>query len=274
MANTKNVNPAAFGEILAGLGAGADHPAGGRATPRGEAILRGGAKTAPTMDISWIQSARMRASAAQMAQRVATTAEPKQVGGFDRPQWTVENTIEDWRGATAHHPPQPTGPDPHEPDAQDASGPEPAVAAPEPEAPELKSRAPHVPAEPKSNPVHALWRILSQIPGGWRAGSGAVASVLAATRSSRRRAGAAKRAAPKPEPRSDGAQKSEDETIAEELGLRADLAIVDLRRIRRDFAKKNHPDRFEPAQRLGAARRMTIANMLIDAHMKQRPPSL
>ncbi|MGA2637303.1 hypothetical protein [Methylocella sp.] len=84
----------------------------------------------------------------------------------------------------------------------------------------------------------------------------------------------AKSAAPNPKPQEACAQKSEDETIAEELGLRADLAIVDLRRIRRDFAKKNHPDRFEPAHRLGAARRMTIANMLIDARLKQRPPSL
>jgi len=63
--------------------------------------------------------------------------------------------------------------------------------------------------------------------------------------------------------------KTEDEAIAEELGLNADLASVELRRIRRDFAKKNHPDRFEPALRTGAARRMSIANMLIDAHLKQ-----
>jgi hypothetical protein len=69
-------------------------------------------------------------------------------------------------------------------------------------------------------------------------------------------------------------QKDEDETIAAELGLRANLAIEDLRRIRRDFAKKNHPDRFQAAQRPGAARRMTIANMLIDAHLKQQPPVL
>jgi hypothetical protein len=40
--------------------------------------------------------------------------------------------------------------------------------------------------------------------------------------------------------------KTEDQTIADELGLSPELATVDLQRIRRDFAKKNHPDRFEP----------------------------
>jgi hypothetical protein len=64
---------------------------------------------------------------------------------------------------------------------------------------------------------------------------------------------------------------TEDEEIAQELGLHADLASVELKRIRRDFAKMNHPDRFAPAQRIAAARRMTIANMLIDAHLKQKP---
>jgi hypothetical protein len=63
--------------------------------------------------------------------------------------------------------------------------------------------------------------------------------------------------------------KTEDQAIAEELGLSPDLATIDLRRIRRDFAKKNHPDRFEPARRTNAARRMSIANMLIDEQMRQ-----
>jgi hypothetical protein len=39
--------------------------------------------------------------------------------------------------------------------------------------------------------------------------------------------------------------------------------------IRRDFAKKNHPDRFEPTRRTNAARRMSIANMPIDEQMRQ-----
>ena len=63
--------------------------------------------------------------------------------------------------------------------------------------------------------------------------------------------------------------KTEDQAIAEELGLSPDLAIVDLQRLRRDFAKKNHPDRFEPARRTNAARRMSIANMLIDEQIRQ-----
>jgi len=66
---------------------------------------------------------------------------------------------------------------------------------------------------------------------------------------------------------------AEDEGIAAELGLHPELQPADLRRIRRDFAEKNHPDRFGPAHRTGAARRMSIANMLIDELMRQsRPP--
>jgi hypothetical protein len=61
----------------------------------------------------------------------------------------------------------------------------------------------------------------------------------------------------------------EDQAIAEELGLTPTLGIVDLKRIRRDFAKKNHPDRFEPARRRSAEQRMSIANMLIDEQMRQ-----
>jgi hypothetical protein len=63
--------------------------------------------------------------------------------------------------------------------------------------------------------------------------------------------------------------KTEDQAISEELGLNPELATVDLKRIRRDFAKKNHPDRFEPDRRTNAARRMSIANMLIDEQMRQ-----
>lgn len=64
-------------------------------------------------------------------------------------------------------------------------------------------------------------------------------------------------------------KKTEDEAIAEELGLCPGLGTVDLKRIRRDFAKRNHPDRFEPARRRCAERRMSIANMLIDERMRQ-----
>lgn len=64
-------------------------------------------------------------------------------------------------------------------------------------------------------------------------------------------------------------EKSENESIAEELGLSACLGLIDLKRIRRDFARKNHPDRFEPARRSSAERRMSIANMLIDEQIRQ-----
>jgi hypothetical protein len=63
--------------------------------------------------------------------------------------------------------------------------------------------------------------------------------------------------------------KTEDEAIAGELGLSPGLGTIDLKRIRRDFAKRNHPDRFEPAKRRSAERRMSIANMLIDELMRQ-----
>jgi hypothetical protein len=38
--------------------------------------------------------------------------------------------------------------------------------------------------------------------------------------------------------------------------------------MRGDFAKQNHPDRFEPEKRNGAERRMSIANLLIDELMR------
>jgi hypothetical protein len=63
--------------------------------------------------------------------------------------------------------------------------------------------------------------------------------------------------------------KSENEMIAEELGLRRRLGKADLLELRRDFAMKNHPDRCAPAHRPRAARRMSIANMLIDAELKR-----
>ncbi|MEJ0092508.1 MAG: hypothetical protein WDN46_03490 [Methylocella sp.] len=103
-------------------------------------------------------------------------------------------------------------------------------------------------------PVHGLRRLFSQIPWRWWRGEGRLAT-----------ADEEPDAAPKLL-----APRTEDEQIAEELGLRADLAIGDLKRIRRDFAKKNHPDRFEPAQRVAAARRMSVANMLIDQRLKRK----
>jgi hypothetical protein len=247
----------------------------GRASPRG-ASPRDGAETVSDMDISWIQTARIRASAAQMAQRMAAApAEPKQTDAGDRPLRSLEDSIESWPGAAPDPSPESAEPYPGVGDMREgASRAGPTGAAMPGSEREKVERPSPVPAALRPNPVHALWRLLGQIPGGWRAGAGAVASTLAAVRSAREQASAGKLAARNPKPQAASPQKSEDETMAEELGLRADLAIVDLRRIRRDFAKKNHPDRFEPAQRIGAARRMTIANMLIDARLKQRPPSL
>lgn len=71
-----------------------------------------------------------------------------------------------------------------------------------------------------------------------------------------------------PRPSEPGRPRSEQDVIAEELGLGRALGKADLERLRRDFAKRNHPDRCAPALRSTAARRMSIANMLIDARLK------
>jgi hypothetical protein len=52
------------------------------------------------------------------------------------------------------------------------------------------------------------------------------------------------------------------QAIAAELGL--DRPNADFKRLRRDFAFANHPDRVAPHLRQRAAVRMQIANMLID----------
>jgi hypothetical protein len=57
--------------------------------------------------------------------------------------------------------------------------------------------------------------------------------------------------------------------IGEELGLTRDLSVADINRIRRAFALRNHPDLCAPAQRELATQRMRIANMLIDAALRQ-----
>lgn len=116
-------------------------------------------------------------------------------------------------------------------------------------------------------PMHGLRRLFSQIPWRWRRGEERLATADEEPGAEKVVETASHRdAVPKPH-----ALGTEDEQIAEELGLRADLAIGDLKRIRRDFAKKNHPDRFEPAQRVAAARRMSVANMLIDQRLKRKP---
>ncbi len=137
---------------------------------------------------------------------------------------------------------------------------EPTSSAPAPDG------APH--------PAHRLRRILGSVAWRWRFRIGGSPSETAAAY-----AAEAEEAEPKDhvsarrgephDPSAAPAAQSEDDAIAVELGLRADLADADLKQIRRDFAKKNHPDCFGPAQRLRAARRMSIANMLIDQHLKQ-----
>jgi hypothetical protein len=64
----------------------------------------------------------------------------------------------------------------------------------------------------------------------------------------------------------------EQDAIAEELGLHENLSESELKKLRRDFARENHPDRLHPSKRDIATHRMTIANMLIDREL--RKPSL
>jgi hypothetical protein len=64
--------------------------------------------------------------------------------------------------------------------------------------------------------------------------------------------------------------KASSKSVFEELGLRDDLSDAELRRIRRDFAVRNHPDRVPVAQRDEATKRMTLANVLIDRALKRK----
>jgi len=59
-----------------------------------------------------------------------------------------------------------------------------------------------------------------------------------------------------------------DALIAAELGLGSARSRAELRRIRRDFARRNHPDRVPAWLRDEATRRMTIANALIDGALR------
>lgn len=64
-------------------------------------------------------------------------------------------------------------------------------------------------------------------------------------------------------------QLSEAEAVAQELNLAAARSIADIKRIRRNFALHNHPDRVSPSKREEATRRMIIANTLIDRALKE-----
>ena len=63
---------------------------------------------------------------------------------------------------------------------------------------------------------------------------------------------------------------ADDAAIAAELRLGSARTREDLRRLRRSFAMRNHPDRVPAWLREEATRRMTIANALIDRAMCER----
>lgn len=59
-----------------------------------------------------------------------------------------------------------------------------------------------------------------------------------------------------------------DEAVAQELHLTGKQSNAELKRLRRAFAWRNHPDRAPPKWRAIATQRMTIANALIDKALK------
>jgi hypothetical protein len=61
-----------------------------------------------------------------------------------------------------------------------------------------------------------------------------------------------------------------DQFLADELCLSSDLSTEDLKRLRREFAIYNHPDRVTSADRERATRRMTLVNVLIDKALKEK----
>ena len=220
--------------------------------------------------------AHQAATAAPVLEKTAAPEPPEKVVGPEPPEKTAEpekgnNTAHrprrhlggmpwNWRGASMAQP----SPYTQESGAQDGMRSQPADVASQVAEPARKVEHAPIAAAPRANPVHTLWGLLRRLPWSWWR--------LEAIETEKSDQPAAAEAAPSPIPKTRAAPKSEDEAIAWELGLRADLAVVELRRIRREFAKKNHPDRIEPALRVNAARRMTIANMLIDAQMKQKWP--
>jgi hypothetical protein len=72
------------------------------------------------------------------------------------------------------------------------------------------------------------------------------------------------------EPLLEAIASCEQDAIAEELGLNENLSAHELKKLRRAFARSNHPDRLAPSQREIATHRMTIANMLIDRQLQQK----
>lgn len=71
-----------------------------------------------------------------------------------------------------------------------------------------------------------------------------------------------------PEPAPPPPPSSDLEAVLDALHLTPELTAQELARIRREFAKANHPDRVVAPQRDEATRRMTIANVLIDEALR------
>ncbi|HVY43928.1 MAG TPA: hypothetical protein VG966_12910 [Hyphomicrobiaceae bacterium] len=61
-----------------------------------------------------------------------------------------------------------------------------------------------------------------------------------------------------------------DQFLAEELQLNPDLTADELRRLRRQFAIYNHPDRVMASERDRATRRMALVNVLIDRALREK----
>jgi hypothetical protein len=72
------------------------------------------------------------------------------------------------------------------------------------------------------------------------------------------------------EDRTDAPQQDLYEFIGDELQLNPSLTVEELKRLRREFAASNHPDRVDPSERQRATRRMTLVNVLIDKALKER----
>jgi len=64
-------------------------------------------------------------------------------------------------------------------------------------------------------------------------------------------------------------EASDPTSLIAELGLRPQMTPDELKRLRRDFALRNHPDRLHPARRETASRRMKTVNALIDAALRR-----
>jgi hypothetical protein len=64
----------------------------------------------------------------------------------------------------------------------------------------------------------------------------------------------------------------DEDSIAAELNLSAAESLDDIARIRRSFARRNHPDKLHPRLAELATARMKTANMLIDRRARELKP--